>query len=271
MIKWFDDSMSRFQKGQRIVRYIPDLNWEAMDRTQGMPRLGKHLLPNQAIEAASDLDDAAHMSRIVRNVLDIPEADFSLDVPLTAYGIDSLSASRISFLLRPYVQVTQIQLLADLSLADLLRSSESESSTPPEGQQASKPVSTPKKKAELMSDMLAMYSADRKAASAEIPASSAVSQPNKDVVLVTGTTGTLGSNILVQFLQNDDVELVYALNRPSKGNTSPFQRQKDIFSTQGLPLSLLNSPKLVLLEGDLKVDNFNLPTDVAEKVCFISF
>lgn len=114
MIKWFDDSMSRFQKGQRIVRYVPDLNWEAMDRTQGVPRLGKHLLPNQAIETASDLDDATYMSRIVRNVLDIPEVDFSLNVPLTTYGIDSLSASHISFLLRPYVQVTQIQLLADL-------------------------------------------------------------------------------------------------------------------------------------------------------------
>ncbi|KAF8898071.1 hypothetical protein CPB84DRAFT_1748077 [Gymnopilus junonius] len=265
MIKWFEDSMFRFQKGQRTVRYVCDLNWEVMDRTLGMPRLGKHLLPNQALETASDLDDAAHMSRIVRNVLDIPEADFSLDVPLTAYGIDSLSASRISFLLRPYVQATQIQLLADVSLADLLRSSEGESSAPSESQPVSKPVSTPKKKAEFMSDMLSKYSADMNVDSAETCALSSMSQSDKDIILVTGTTGTLGSNILSQLLQNDDVELVYALNRPSKAGTSTLQRQKDIFATQGLPLSLLDSSKLVLLEGDLRVDNFNLPHDVANK------
>lgn len=122
-----------------------------------------------------------------------------------------------------------------------------------------------------MSDMLATYSTDMKATSPEISASFTVSQPSKDVVLVTGTTGTLGSNISIQFLQNDDVELVYALNRPSKANTSTLQCQKDIFSSQDLPLSLLDSPKLVLLEGDLRVHNFNLPTNVAEKACFISF
>ncbi|KAF8898051.1 hypothetical protein CPB84DRAFT_1748061 [Gymnopilus junonius] len=271
MIKWFEDSMFRFQKGQRTVRYVCDLNWEVMDRTLGMPRLGKHLLPNQALETASDLDDAAHMSRIVRNVLDIPEADFSLDVPLTAYGIDSLSASRISFLLRPYVQATQIQLLADVSLADLLRSSEGESSAPSESQPVSKPVSTPKKKVEFMSDMLSKYSADMNVDSAETCASSSMSQADKDIILVTGTTGTLGSNILSQLLQNDDVELVYALNRPSKAGTSTLQRQKDIFATQGLPLSLLDSSKLVLLEGDLRVDNFNLPPDVANKACCICY
>ncbi|KDR73164.1 hypothetical protein GALMADRAFT_158296 [Galerina marginata CBS 339.88] len=267
MIQWFDDSMSRFQRGQRVVRYLPDLNWEALDRTQGMPRLGRHLLPNETVEAASDMDDASQMSKIVRNVLDIPEADFSFDVPLTAYGIDSLSASRISFLLRPFVEVTQIQLLADLSLSDLLRSSQSDVSAPAETQKRPK-AATAKVKAELMVEMLAKYSREMNPSTPAVALETSLplTSHHDDVVLITGTTGTLGSNILAQLLQNNDITLVYALNRFGKSNNSIIQRQRSIFSRQGLPLSLLDSPKLVLLEGDLVAEDLSLPKDVSNKL-----
>jgi len=99
MIKWLDDAMYQFQHGQRITCHTPDLAWDALERTQGMPCSGRHLLPNEAVESTSDLDEAAQMPKIVRNVLDIPEADFSPYVPLTAYSTDLLSASRIDFLL----------------------------------------------------------------------------------------------------------------------------------------------------------------------------
>jgi thioesterase domain-containing protein len=56
---------------------------------------------------------------IVRKHLDVDEADFSADMPFTSYGLDSLSAGRLSYSLRPFLQISQLQLLADITLQDL--------------------------------------------------------------------------------------------------------------------------------------------------------
>ena len=54
-------------------------------------------------------------------MLQIPEDDFSFQVPLTAYGIDSISAGRLAFVLRPYVGVSQFNLLSGVCYDDLLK------------------------------------------------------------------------------------------------------------------------------------------------------
>lgn len=56
---------------------------------------------------------------LVLQHLDVSADDFSPDIPFTTYGLDSLSAARLSYALRPFIAITQLQLLADLNLKDL--------------------------------------------------------------------------------------------------------------------------------------------------------
>ena len=75
-------------------------------------------------------------------------------------------------------------------------------------------------------------------------------------VLLTGSTGGLGSELLSSLLANDVVTRVYALNR--KGGKRVRERQSIGFSERAIDLFLLDSPKLVLFEGDIEADNFGL-------------
>lgn len=82
------------------------------------------------------------------------------------------------------------------------------------------------------------------------------------VVAVTGTTGSVGSFLVAQLLQDPSVRMVYCLNRKSSKDTAT--RQKEAFNDRGLDLSLfdnmphrlrffdvdLSNPKLGLSEAD---------------------
>ena len=87
---------------------------------------------------------------------------------------------------------------------------------------------------------------------------------DKMVVLVTGTTGGFGSDILEQLLLDDHVSAVYALNRKA---SSALERQTARFCERGLDVSLLASPKLKMVEGDLSVPGFDIAPDMLEEVC----
>ena len=90
------------------------------------------------------------------------------------------------------------------------------------------------------------------------------------IVLLTGSTGGLGSTTLSTLLESPEVSCVYALNR--KGVTSLEHRQRKAFEERAIDLSLLSSPKIVLLEGDLDQDWFGLSPLKLEKVRFpVSF
>ncbi|KAJ7622628.1 putative aminoadipate reductase [Mycena polygramma] len=80
------------------------------------------------------------------------------------------------------------------------------------------------------------------------------------VVLLTGSTGGLGSHILQILLRLASVERVYAFNR--KGRTSVSDRQREAFTDRALDIGLLSSPKLVHLEGDTSSPDLGLPSDV---------
>ncbi|PPQ78579.1 hypothetical protein CVT24_002745 [Panaeolus cyanescens] len=68
MIAFFDDVMYSFQQGQSVGRYVPNLNWEGLESTQGIPRIGHHLIPSQSTEVQEDQDDMERMADIVRGV-----------------------------------------------------------------------------------------------------------------------------------------------------------------------------------------------------------
>jgi hypothetical protein len=101
MLLWLDDALKKYQDGARFHRYVPNLDWEAMHRTHGMVRLGAHLLKDLAPGGTAETQAASEpvvnkASRIIRNLLNISEDDFNVSVPLTSYGVDSLSAARLS-------------------------------------------------------------------------------------------------------------------------------------------------------------------------------
>ncbi|GAB1517058.1 hypothetical protein RhiTH_000101 [Rhizoctonia solani] len=78
-------------------------------------------------------------------------------------------------------------------------------------------------------------------------------QSTKERVVVTGTTGGLGSHLLAQLLKSDRVEKVWAMNRKSsKGNK---ERQTTSFQDKLLDVNLLKSGKLIRSEATVMIHN----------------
>lgn len=97
--------------------------------------------------------------------------------------------------------------------------------------------------------------------------------PTGDVVLLTGTTGGLGCNILHHLLSSKKVSRVYALNRksPSRGSTPHavplLDRQRAALANQGLDEKLAFSPRCILVEADLTAaPGFGIPHELYEEV-----
>ncbi|KAJ6568452.1 hypothetical protein B0H10DRAFT_2109334 [Mycena sp. CBHHK59/15] len=87
---------------------------------------------------------------------------------------------------------------------------------------------------------------------------------NPQVVLLTGSTGSLGSQILASLLGDCRVVKVYALNRPSSASEklNLAHRHRNIFNKRGLDTALLDSSKLVLVEGQTDQADLGLETDL---------
>lgn len=116
----------------------------------------------------------------------------------------------------------------------------------------------------VTNDMLAMVQEFTQSFPAHKPSRA---QPESEVILVTGTTGSLGSYILDKLIATQGVERIYAFNRADKhGKRTLYQRQKDALEEQGVDISILDSPKLVLLEGDTSSPDLGLPREVLEEV-----
>lgn len=88
------------------------------------------------------------------------------------------------------------------------------------------------------------------------------------VVLLTGSTGNIGSHILASLLSDDRVVRVYAMNR-GDSSAAAAERQKAAFEDRGLPLDLLSGGKFIPLTGDLGREQFGL-AEHYDEVCCIS-
>ena len=105
--------------------------------------------------------------------------------------------------------------------------------------------------AELRTNLLEKY----KSEIALIPprSSSPAPKPDKHTVLLTGSTGTLGSYILHTLLSLPSVKHVYCLNRRPDAQSQQVERN----ALQGLPLSL-HPDKVTFLKADLAQHNLGL-------------
>lgn len=119
-------------------------------------------------------------------------------------------------------------------------------------------------KIEAIETMIAKYSNSLPA-----PLTSRSKQAPRDdgaVVLLTGSTGNLGAQLLSSLLENPGVRMVYALNRPASGTRSIPQRQKERLKDKGLDTLILESDRLVFLEGETREERLGLVDAVYDDV-----
>lgn len=97
-------------------------------------------------------------------------------------------------------------------------------------------------------------------------ASSPESRTGGDIVLLTGGTGSLGSNILARLIETPEVVVIYSLSRRSSDGMSVEERQWKSFEREGLDEEMLQSSKLRMLEGDPSLPEFGLPSFLYQEV-----
>lgn len=237
--------------------YIPDFDWEAVCINLGHAPIYSHLLPERAIveEGASTSKDSVSISDILCATLDIAREDLSPDVPLTVYGLDSLSAARLSFALKPFFSISQTQLLANVTLRSLeARFEDQQLSALTEAEQRS--VSELYQVSEMRL-LVAKYTSGFESPKTLLPSSLS----SRDcVVLITGTTGVVGAHLLECLLHVPQVTRIFLLNRTKPGTPTMLERHQEIFQAQSLDLTGLETDKVVYLEGNLDKDHFGLST-----------
>lgn len=101
----------------------------------------------------------------------------------------------------------------------------------------------------------------------ERPAAPATDRSGDIAVLLTGSTGNLGSHTLAALLADPRVVKVYTFDRASADST-PRQRIESAFKDRGLPVELLSQSKLSTLVGDLNKPSFGLDSPIFEEVLF---
>lgn len=90
--------------------------------------------------------------------------------------------------------------------------------------------------------------------------------PTTDTVLITGSTGALGSELLAQLVQDPYVQKIYALNRPKDGASSLERRQRDALDAAGCDPDLASSEKVVLVECNLELETLGLSESLYREV-----
>jgi Male sterility protein len=89
-----------------------------------------------------------------------------------------------------------------------------------------------------------------------------------DVVLVTGTTGALGSAVLAKLVSSESVGKIFAYNRPSLGRADILERQKEALRTRGYDETIATSGKVTLVEGELTATGLGIDFALEEEVQF---
>ena len=88
--------------------------------------------------------------------------------------------------------------------------------------------------------------------------------PPEETVLITGTTGAIGSNTLAELYKSDNISRIVVLAR--KSTVPIYNRQKKALEDRGLDSSIVDSSKITLLEGDPALPGLGLADDVFLKL-----
>ncbi|KZT62761.1 hypothetical protein CALCODRAFT_477 [Calocera cornea HHB12733] len=118
---YIGDGITRLSETGPFTFQVPDLNWLAVEKTMGVSSAFHHLAypPRSDFADGSAGGEEKTIDDVVCEVLQVPKDDLSQEVPLTRYGLDSLSAARLAAALRPFGTISQLQLLSDLTVSDI--------------------------------------------------------------------------------------------------------------------------------------------------------
>jgi len=97
--------------------------------------------------------------------------------------------------------------------------------------------------------------------SLKLPISRLPGQEAGSVVLLTGTTGSLGAHILAKIVNLSSVVRVICLNRPgvdAKHRQDPYERQFNVLEGKGVALPLQDKLKVEVIETDLGAPRLGL-------------
>jgi hypothetical protein len=86
------------------------------------------------------------------------------------------------------------------------------------------------------------------------------------IVLLTGSTGCLGSSVLEALVALPSVRKIFALNRHSAFGRIVQDRQRRALIARGLDGSIAYSDRVVLLEGDVSSTHFGLSKEIIDEV-----
>lgn len=93
-------------------------------------------------------------------------------------------------------------------------------------------------------------------------------KPDEEVIVLTGSTGGLGSHLLAQLIHTKTVVRVYALNR--KSTTPLWERQAAILGerlgSDAQAWEVMHSPKLQLVEATLEAEDLGINKDLYDQV-----
>ncbi|KAF9256609.1 acetyl-CoA synthetase-like protein [Marasmius fiardii PR-910] len=116
-------------------------------------------------------------------------------------------------------------------------------------------------KKNLMSDLVEEYTKDFPV---RLQQPKLTSTESEKVVLLTGSTGNLGSYVLSSMIEDSTVTHVYALIR--KGTVDILQRQRAAFESRGLNAKTVLAEKVTILECDLCQDRLGIDSSLSSKV-----
>lgn len=192
------------------------------------------------------------VARLVEEILETPNLDPTKD--LFSIGCDSLKATKIRTIISKSLEPTSIRLSPEIVYDNPTISSLS-SSLLKHVKGSDQPIdasSSNEIHQRAMRDMIRKYSSRWPARNI-----SCTERVRNEVVLLTGSTGSLGAVILSQLIKRGSVSRIYALNRGSTSR-SLKDRQLQAFADKGLNLELLRSEKLHLLEANLNEEGLGL-------------
>lgn len=89
--------------------------------------------------------------------------------------------------------------------------------------------------------------------------------PTPLIVLLTGSTGNIGSQVLYKLLQDSNISRVYSLHRNSE-NATPLKLLADSFESRDLPSKVLQDERLVCVSGDINNHHLGLSDPLYDEV-----
>ncbi|KAK0504545.1 putative polyketide synthase [Armillaria luteobubalina] len=249
MLQWLEDGMNMLHCGQDFWLYIPDFDWSEIIRTIGETRLIRHLVQSHivpSVDTGGIQDVSDTLVQIIIENLGISPEDLSFEVPLTTYGLDSLSASRLGFAIEKSVKVklSQIQLLSGITVNGLLSRLHEQGDV---GEDVRN----------MLWNRLQCYDTHEMASPPHLPRSQWMSEST--VVLLTGATGAIGSHILSQLIASPSVASVYVMTRVSD-TVSAIARQNLAFEREGISSTASHETKMILLPCNFTEADFGLPS-----------